>query len=194
MPQPCPITGVGHHWKLESYEQYISRGVCDCGAVGFFADVLAKDVQGRVELLNSKKGREGEQPSRAVAIALATRVENKKEEKAMVTPEERTNYERMSPPAKGKWLKKHMEELVADIKSMPKEEVLELWPFKETTYLKLKKKHAPELVGKRKPRPKPGKDKPPVPDQSLPPELTAHEQLIWHQGYRQGVKESHGTS
>ena len=53
------IEGHSHHWQLAPYERYISRGTCGCGAVWFFADNEDKRAQERVDLLNSKKSKEG---------------------------------------------------------------------------------------------------------------------------------------
>ena len=58
----CPITGRGHTWKCTDYEKYISRGVCDCGAVRFFAKINNKDLIERAGMLNEKHGREGDLP------------------------------------------------------------------------------------------------------------------------------------
>ena len=59
MTAPCPLTGGGHHWHLNHYEKYISRGTCACKAVSFFADTLDKEILSRVDLLNKKKAKEG---------------------------------------------------------------------------------------------------------------------------------------
>uniref|UniRef100_A0A6M3LFN1 Uncharacterized protein n=1 Tax=viral metagenome TaxID=1070528 RepID=A0A6M3LFN1_9ZZZZ len=51
--------GQPHYWRLDTYEIYVSRGVCDCGAIKFFANDLSKQSQQRAEYLTQKKGKKG---------------------------------------------------------------------------------------------------------------------------------------
>ena len=55
----CPINGGGHHWKMSSYLQGISRGVCDCKAVRFFADSYSQERINQAEILNKKHAKGG---------------------------------------------------------------------------------------------------------------------------------------
>jgi len=192
MTEPCPISGAGHTWKLEPYERYISRGTCDCGAVKFFANDISRESIEKAELINKRRGKEGEQPGRAVARALATKEDNiiKKEATAMLEQDEKAKYEAMGVHDKGRWLKAHLEEIVADIRSLPRKEVLEKWPLGQSTLSKLTKLYAPEMIGKRGPKPQKDKgDKPPAStdDREDFKEMTEHEELMWLRGYRQGV-------
>jgi len=51
--------GQPHHWMIYPYERYVSRGVCDCGAVRFFANNESKISLQRAAELNEKKGKKG---------------------------------------------------------------------------------------------------------------------------------------
>lgn len=165
MAEPCPISGAGHYWKLRPYERYISRGQCECRAVRFFSDNIAKENIARAEFLNKKKGKEGEKLSKRIAITLAVRAEqtpdnlNKEVKPMTIDLEEKARFEEMSMQDRSKWIKAHLEEIVADIRSMSKREVLSKWPFGPSTIRNLIDIHAPELKGKReKSGPKPVKE------------------------------------
>lgn len=78
---------------------------------------------------------------------------------------DRAKYEAMGRLKRSKWIKEHLEEIMVDIRSMSKDEVVEKWPFGPSTYGKLKRIHAPEVIGQpaptrvkeyKEPRPKPG--------------------------------------
>lgn len=124
------------------------------------------------------------QPVGKKVLVRTSEIINKKEVEVMVTEEERARYKAMSPPAQGRWLKSHLEEIVVDIRAMPRKEVLKKWPFGQTTLLKFIKLHAPELIGKRakkKEKPETKKTKDQV--------LTEHEELLMLRGYQQAVQE-----
>jgi len=86
-----------------------------------------------------------------------------KKEADLMIPEERAKYEGMNKNARGKWLADRMEEIIADIRSMPQKKVLEKWPFGQSTFYKLMNLYAPELLRKPTSKPKKREDKkPPV--------------------------------
>lgn len=75
-----------------------------------------------------------------------------KKEVIIMEEMDRVKWEGMKRLERSKWIKEHLDEIVADIRSMSKEKVLEKWPFRLSTYWKLRKIHAPELIGKARGR------------------------------------------
>lgn len=128
----------------------------------------------------------------------------KKEDKPMVTVDERIEYKRLPMQERGKWLKDHMEAIVADIRSMSKAEVLEKWPFSISAFYKIKRVHTPELTRKRVVELKQGRDEVPPKIKVEAPEpvleekpidktkmtaLTEHERFLMLLGYQQATRE-----
>lgn len=111
----------------------------------------------------------------------------KKEAGSMISQDERAKYEAMNMQERGKWLDDHMEEIIADIRSMPKKKVFEKWPLGQSTFAKLRKLHAPGLIRKPIKKPK-GIKKPPVTGKEAP-SLTEHERYLILQGYQMATRE-----
>ena len=195
MSNPCPITGAGHNWGvLVQYERYVSRGQCDCGAVRFFANGIDKDILERAELLNSKKGKEGEQPGKRVALALATNEDNIIiEEEIMVT--EKATEERAAAPPKLKGYKairayyeENKEAILADYHTMKLIDFFKRWSMSSGIWQQLKERW--EVEGKQKAKivVKPFRTEASVESVSI--HEAEHEELIWLRGYRQCVLDT----
>ncbi len=107
----------------------------------------------------------------------------------MVSQDERAKYEAMNMQERGKWLKDHLEEIIADIRSMPKRKVYAKWPFGQSTLFKLIKLHTPELIKKPRTEPRRRKaEKPPVTSKEAP-SLTEHERYLILVGYQMATRE-----
>lgn len=107
---------------------------------------------------------------------------------------EEVNFNDMSLRDRGKYIEKHLTEIIEDIRALPKREVLKKWPFGQSTFAKLKKEHAPELIGKRPTyKPRQRKDeKPPATDKEAPG-LTEHERYLILVGYQMAAREFLGV-
>jgi len=51
--------GQPHYWRLAPYELYVLRGICDCGAVKYFANDFSLRSLQRAEYLTQKQGKKG---------------------------------------------------------------------------------------------------------------------------------------
>lgn len=92
--------------------------------------------------------------------------------------------DRMTRLDKSKYIKKHLTEIMEDIRNLPKKEVLEKWGFRQSTFNKLRKKHAPELISTGG-RPKKNQE----PQPSSQAELTEHERYLILIGYQMAIRE-----
>lgn len=113
----------------------------------------------------------------------------KKEASPMVSQDERAKYEAMNMQERNKWLYSHMEEIIADIRSMPKKKVFEKWPFSPSKFLKIIRIYAPELIRKpRKNREVIKGEKPPATGKEVST-LTKHEHYLILLGYQMATRE-----
>lgn len=103
---------------------------------------------------------------------------------------DRAKYEAMGRLKRSKWIKEHLEEIMVDIRSMSKDEVVEKWPFGPSTYGKLRRIHAPEIIGQqgaktlKKPTQKTIKE-----TTGEDVALTEHERYLILLGYQQATRE-----
>lgn len=129
----------------------------------------------------------GKNATKIEEVAPSETVELSKDEaKVMVTEEEKAKFRATNVRGKTKWLEKHMAEIVADIRSLSRKEILKKWPFKASVLLKITKLHAPEMVGHTRT----GKEKK---EESATSEdtssLTEHERYLMLLGYQMAVRE-----
>jgi len=98
-------------------------------------------------------------------------------------------YSDMNNQKRGRYIKAHLAEIVADIKAMDRADVMGKWGFVKSTYSKLRKLHAPELTGKpwtiKADAAPVAKQKPKDADVSL----TEHERYLVLVGWREAVRE-----
>lgn len=94
------------------------------------------------------------------------------------------SFDRMTRLDKSKYIKKHLKEIVEDSRNLPRGEVLKKWGFGVSTFHKLKKVHAPELIGTGG-RPKKKQE----PQATAPGELTEHERYLILVGYQMAVRD-----
>jgi len=101
-------------------------------------------------------------------------------------------FKGLSKHQKGQYIKEHLDEIVEDIQTMKDDAVMAKWGFKNSTCYELRKKHAPETIGKRrvkKPRViKESKALSEKPIEGTSP-LTEHERYLMLLGYQQATRE-----
>jgi len=153
-----------HHWVIESYVEYVSRGTCKCGAVRFFANDFSKESIELAEDYNKKEGKEGS------GHMVAKNESVKLEESAVVT-------EDAAVSGKG-WYQSHKKEMIEDLITMDIDDFYKKWPIKRQvlSHLKSDKLYKSrvgvgELPVKEKKEPKSSKAKSPKSPKSPPEPL-----------------------
>jgi len=144
----CPLFGAGHHWSLQPYERCISRGVCSCGAVRFFASEIdpGKDIWKRIEFLNKKYGKEGHKVN--VKTAANTPIEHDVAPDSIrptvpPKPKQRKNQ--------AQYWEQNKEAILQDYHSMTVLALFGKWHMPATTWMKLKKLWEVKGKGRGKP-------------------------------------------
>ena len=116
--------GNGHHWIIESYVEYVSRGTCKCGAVRFFANDFSKESSKLAEDYNKKEGKEG-------SGHMVKENESVKLEESAVARED------VVVGGRG-WYQSHKKEMIEDLITMDYDAFLEKWKVKRQIVSHLK--------------------------------------------------------
>jgi len=159
----CPLFGAGHHWLLEPYERCISRGVCSCGAVRFFASEIdpGKDIWKRIELLNKKYGKEGHKLNVKTAANTPTEHDVAPDSiRPMVPPKPTQRKNRAA------YWEQNKEAILRDYYLMRLPDFLLRWQIATTTWIKLKEVWG--VKGKGRGRGKPRSQAPEQPKPESP--------------------------
>lgn len=135
-----------HYFVLEPYEQYISRGTCDCGAVKFFANDMSKESRQLADHYNREKGKEGN----GHMVTQEANMAGRNEPSSVVTVANQEAPPVPPKPRKRKLRKKYFEDnkgaILRDYKKLKLKEFLARW-MAVNTWMRLKKEWG--IQGKR---------------------------------------------
>ena len=167
----CSINGAGHHWRLESYEKYISRGTCDCGAVKFFSNDFSMESIVRAELLNKKHEKGG----KAMPVFKSNQLLEKQE--ADSTKEHQVASQSTMPPVPPKpegkgnavaYWQENKAEILADLARIGYNATMRRWKVSPSVLTKLRGHTGMRSRAKTEPKATKPVTKPPIPETEPP--------------------------
>ncbi len=177
--------GQPHFWTFKLHEKGISRGICDCGAVKFFANTESRKFLDRAALLNGLHGKKG---GGHLIKALAEKIDSpeKKEEPIMSKEESHLAPVPPRPDTTGKSkfqvnieLHDYYEEFAADILA-DREKIGDTpaekrWGFSDFGWRAFKERHGIPVPKVKRHKPKtgaaaPAQEKEPEPEAETEPE------------------------